>query len=225
MNADQEEIHMSLGLDCTIAYQLKKHNLRLFALPFDWTKIKNISSLIDIIDNDFFNFLNPDELTLEVQSDKFFSIHSKSNSNSKENSLIRIKHKRYNIFFPHEAISDTFNTSDMKIFIDKYSRRIERFRNILQNKQNKQIKIYIGLDKISEKSKENLKEKLKESLDRFSNYSNNFVLIFIEYSKYVTHINSNVFFDWKRDYIPFNEIFNKLLQIKDITNDNSTSEV
>jgi hypothetical protein len=190
-----DELHISLGLDCTLAYQLKKHNLRSFALPFDWANVKNISSLIDIINGNFFNFLKKEEWVQEPQSNKFFSFGTNDdNSISETKSLCRLSHRKYNIILPHEAINDTI---DFEIFINKYSRRIERFANIFKLYSN--IKIYVGVDKINDVDK----QKLNDSIDKFSNYSNNFELIFIEYSKYICAGE----FNWTREYIIFNDFF------------------
>ena len=186
-------IHISLGLDCTLAYQLRNHNLREFALPFDWSRIRSIKDLIYILDSDFFNFLNPDEWIQEKQSDNFVSCYD-----PQKKSLIRIRHKKFNIMYRHESIDDFL---DMTLFLEKYSRRIDRFRDFMRNQieNYKKIYIYVGVDKINKTDYESL-------LNCISNYTDkiiNFELILINYSVYKCEIE----FNWKRDYINFTDLF------------------
>lgn len=190
------DIHISLGLDCTLAYQLKNHNLRKFALPFDWSRIRSIKDLVEILDADFFNFLNPNEWIQEKQSDNFVSCYD-----IQKKSKIRLKHKKYNIMYRHESIDDFL---DLDMFLEKYSRRIDRFRNFMKNqsknksKNYKKIYIYIGVDKINKTDYERLLNCITKNYNIL-----NFELILINYSEYKCEIE----FNWKRDYINFADLF------------------
>jgi hypothetical protein len=50
-------IHIPLGGDCSVAYQLKKHGIRTASWPFDWCR-SSINQLIDCFQDDFQQFCN-----------------------------------------------------------------------------------------------------------------------------------------------------------------------
>lgn len=107
---------ISLGGNCSIAYQLNKYEYRETSYPFDWCNIK-ISQLINVLENDFEDF---EEIKILKFSDKH---HYDDNNGS------FILTNKYNIKFAHELI----NINDIDELKVKFKRRIERFK-LLRNK-------------------------------------------------------------------------------------------
>ena len=98
-------IIVPIEIDCAVPDILKKYKNRKFALPFDWVVTYN--GIKNIIENDIADFLL-------------------RNSVYRENNDIVVFNK-YDVKFIH----DKFNESD----IEKYNRRIARFKDLLNNKE------------------------------------------------------------------------------------------
>ena len=133
-------IFISLGSTCGIAYQLQQHNLRQNAYPFDWNKIPNLSIINKIITN---NFKDYSDFTIIKNNNS--NIYSYVDDNDDKNDLdtfdingccdtIMAKNI-YGVFSYHDFKMDDVNKyENVK---NKYNRRIKRFYDILNN--NKQI--------------------------------------------------------------------------------------
>jgi hypothetical protein len=106
--------YISLGSNCSVAYQLKKKNLKNDCYPFDWCKI-SILQLIEVLNNNFENYSN--SIIIKKISQKHSSIIS--------NYSLILKNK-YNIQFAHEID----NESKLSIFINKINTRIKNFTSI-----------------------------------------------------------------------------------------------
>ena len=223
----QEEFYVPLGLDCSLAYQLKKLELRKFSLPFDWISIKNIQIITNILDDDFKSFIDKSNWLLQKQSSKFNFFEDNKEDFQGLNgldgkggpfSLIRVIHKIYDLYLPHEAVNLEI---DLDLVIEKYKRRIERFRDLLKNPLKKK-KIFLGYYKKNKKDdkKDNSinlhleiekdKIKIKKSLLEFG--AVNFNLFIINYNDYdylipQKDLYPSFVFDWKRNYIDFEKIF------------------
>lgn len=183
-------IHMSIGCDCAVAYQLRKKKLVEEAFPFDWAKIDKIQMLCDVLENNFSIFF--EDYVLKNQSnnfDKFLDFEDINNVKSKIKMILKNK-----IIFPHEADEDIF---DFEKFKEKYLRRIDRFNNIVRNNDIKKIFVRADNTKISESDK----IKLDLCLRKYGCV--NFEIQFITYSDYVC-IGE---FNWKRDYIDWTQLF------------------
>lgn len=174
-------IHMSIGCDCAVAYQLRKQKLVEEAFPFDWAKVDKIQMLCDVLDNEFSIFFR--DYILKNQGDNFDSFGCKS-KNIKSKVKMILKNK---IVFPHESINEHF---DFDTFKEKYERRIKRFNNIVWDNNIKKIFVRADNTKISGSDK----IKLEESLKKYGCV--NYEIKFINYSDYVAEN-----FTWKRDYI------------------------
>ena len=183
-------IHMSIGCDCAVAYQLRKKKLVEEAFPFDWAKIDKIQMLCDVLENNFSIFF--EDYVLKNQSnnfDKFVDFEDTDNVKSKIKMILKNK-----IIFPHEADEDIF---DFEKFKEKYQRRIDRFNNIVRNNDIKKIFVRADNTNISESDK----IKLDLCLKKYGCV--NFEIQFITYSDYVC-IGE---FNWKRDYIDWTQLF------------------
>jgi hypothetical protein len=187
----QEVLHIPLGSDCSLAYNLQKFGLRKASYLFDWSKV-SIKQLIEILDKRFFNFLSIDEWDILEQSDMFPRnlLENLENAEHIEKSRLKIKHKKYGVVYPHESNGYEI---DMNFVIEKFRRRMERL--IVDLNSNIKKKIYVGSDKI--KSDEILQ--LNETLIRFG--CKNYELIVIDFSKYQV-----IDFSWKREYVNWNDI-------------------
>lgn len=177
-------VHISLGSDCAVKWNLNKYGFCCQTFPFDWCNTNHIKMIIDSLDNKFSNFfdyeikdqsMNFDNLILNVKSGKRIITNNK-------------------IVFPHESELDYLDEEKYK---KKYQRRIQRFVDVVQNKDIK--KIFIRAD--NKKLNNNNEQCLIDSLHRFG--VKNFVVKFISYDLYqVCEL-----FDWKRSYINWNKIF------------------
>ena len=100
-----------IGSDCSIADFCKKYKLRTCSLPFDW--VVTYDGVSKCIENDFIDF------TKNLEGNN-------------------IKYNKYDIYFYHDFINDIndINRKDDEI---KYTRRIERFQNILENSKEELI--------------------------------------------------------------------------------------
>ncbi len=201
--------------------------LRKFSLPFDWISIKNIQVIVDILNDDFKSFTDKSNWLLQKQSSKFnFFEDNKEDFNTPPGddgkggpfSLIRVSHKIYDLYLPHEAVNLEI---DLDLVIEKYKRRIERFRDLLKNPLKKK-KIFLGYYKKDNKMKDKIysinlhleiekdKIKIEKSLLEFG--AVNFNLFIINYNDYdylipQKDLDPSFVFDWKRNYIDFEKIF------------------
>ena len=103
-------IIISIGVDCGVAEMLKKYNLRKTAYPFDW--IVTYHGVSEIIKNNFIDYIP------EI-NDKTEIIDGKPNI--------------FNDLYGTKFIHDNF--PDKKEY-EKYERRIKRFNDILNSKED-----------------------------------------------------------------------------------------
>ena len=135
-----DTIYIPLGLDCSVAYNLRRLNLNYFSLIFDWSYIPNILDLIDIL-----LLLQYDNFNILLDESNYDKIEFKSNTHHYNNSIYathKLVHKKYRLQFNHE-ISAISTFSDFK---ERYYRRIKRFMN-LKNSDNQLIFIRLGTSK------------------------------------------------------------------------------
>ena len=174
--------YISLGMDCCLAYQFEKLNLKVFeTMPFDWCLSKNILDIIHIFETDWIHFVNKDNWIIEsINNDNF---------NLKDNiiSRYRAKHKNYKLIYPHDLLENNIN-----YFIDKYTRRINRLNNLLLDNI---IFIRIGTNK----DIKNIKKLENVLKSKFINSK----LQFINISEFKTT-------DWKRDNIEWKKLIETL---------------
>lgn len=100
---------ISLGDGCRTAGCLGKAGLRSFSGPFDWCTSPKLSSVLKIIEDDFKDFLQRDNLLWNSLSPTVFT------------------DKKYNFNFPHD-IKKSLDVEYEAVF-QKYQRRICKFRD------------------------------------------------------------------------------------------------
>ena len=217
-------IYIPLGIDCSIAYQLNKHGLRYFALPFDWSYTKNLLNIIELIDNEFSNFLpanntidelrklyeiieiktnnyllgQPFELLEQTQTEQTQTEQTQSVQieQTQTYSKYKLKHKKYNLILPHEFA--TINDEQIQIFIDKYKRRIDRFYKLNQHSQLIFIRLGTKKDlKYIDLLNETIKNKFNET---------KYLIKFINLTD-LSALNGPITTNWKRDEYDWLSIF------------------
>lgn len=190
---------ISLGGNCSIAYQLKRLGLRHKSYPFDWCKM-SINKLNKVLENDFENFS-------DIKIFKFSKNHLLENDDLLNDNGSYIVKNKYNISFAHELKTDT--EKELKKFKETLERRITRFKNLnadnltfiilnLENKQNDNLNAEI------------LTKNLKI-------YFNNFKLVYIgpnidiknKENKEIKYIklNINEWVNWQYSNLDWNNIF------------------
>ena len=171
-------IYISIGPHCHPAGNLKKLNLRKESLPFDWLLCKQLRGfeyVNDLINENFSNFT--------------------TNLIYNNEGIVISKNYDYVKFFHHDLLKNKSNCADDidqndKILIEVMNKRGKRFMNIISNKENKVIFIYML--KHSYLIKDGLinNNKLFQDMINFDNNSNikcNFkVLVYLaNYSNYL----------------------------------------
>lgn len=120
------DLVISLGEDCACTSYLRRFNLQDYSFPFDWLTKASFETRINLLVNDFENFLNKENLVLIPKP---------------ENTNVDNKHDYYkdtvlDFYFYRDFKS---NTNFEKEFIDvknKYLRRIERLYNAIESSEN-----------------------------------------------------------------------------------------
>lgn len=67
-NINQEPLFVSLGSHCRTAHMHRECGIRKAAFPFDWIISFDGEKLVDLLEEDFFHFLNPDFLKVSGQA-------------------------------------------------------------------------------------------------------------------------------------------------------------
>lgn len=108
-----ESLFVSLGSHCEIGHMLRANELRKAAFPFDWITTIDSERFLQILREDFKNFLNPLYLTVGSKGPGF------------------LLNTYYHIEFLHEGDfrGNTYYPNFEKLQ-EKYGRRIQRFREL-----------------------------------------------------------------------------------------------
>jgi len=161
--------YISLGSNCSVAYQLQKLNLKKESLPFDWIRVNSIKAVLDLIENNFSGFL--DDLVHVKDDEKFPFIDDTEEYFDKIQDKKTKIYKNQNIGFFHD-FKDGVSFEEVK---EKYDRRIKRFYEKIKEKS------YFIRDEI----------KFKESDIPIYNQLNKLIKNYNKESKLVLIINDN----------------------------------
>jgi hypothetical protein len=130
------DIIYSLGSDCACALYLNKNNLRSTSGPFDWVSNMSFNNRVQLILNDFKDYLKLSDLKNITPNDR---VH-----NTKYEVYINNK---LECIFPHDfAIDIPFDKSYNEV-LKKYQRRIDRFYNNI-NQKPKVLLIWFSLNSV-----------------------------------------------------------------------------
>ena len=179
-------LYISLGEDCSISYHLNLHGLREFAYPFDYALFKDVIKLISFIDDIF-----QDNISSFFDKSNWIFKELKKPTHLIENKITWSKYKAINKIYKCEYPHEFTDQLDWKNFVEKYSRRIDRLKQITKSDRsiifirgtnilnNKLIDNNIDTIKEYEKNNKLLEDCLKK---HFSNYKN---IIYINFNNYL----------------------------------------
>lgn len=186
-----EKVYISLGCDCSVAYQFRDLGLQQQTLPFDWMRIDKLYSVCDILESRFAGFATFEEYEIKYQSDNFDSFNVTG-----VKSRYKMIHRKYGFTLPHE-----YNNSSISIpeFEEKYSRRIARFNSIVLDATI--TKVFVRLDNGKDNKSRN---NLEEVLERYG--VTNYKVIQVIADDYKDLIPKEAPYSWQRHYIPWKDI-------------------
>ena len=125
------DIIYSLGADCACAMYMNKFHLRRASGPFDWLTHAPFKTRIDLILNDFADFLNMDDMRFLAKEPNMFN-DEKCDYYENTNHGLRFYHD-----FP---VGQPFGQTFPSVY-EKYSRRIARFYDNIE-KHNRVLLIW-----------------------------------------------------------------------------------
>ena len=192
------KIYIPLGNSCSIAYNLRLHNLRKLAFPFDWVRVANFNNVTRLIQNKFYGFLDYKNFKFKEFSDKFI-VNGEKGSYIYSNNYCSFYHEFNKLIEEH----------DFNMFKEKYSRRINRFLHFM-NSDNEIIFIREEFGKIKLSKINNFINTINEIYPNL-----NYKLIIITNQKVnFSHKNLKFYYsetrvrDWKRPELNWIDIFN-----------------
>ena len=119
------DLVLSLGEDCACSGWLRRFKLQNFSYPFDWLTSASFENRIELILNNFSNFLNKEDL-YPIEKPKAGPVDEKCDYWAD---------KRYNFYFYHDFLrEEPFETEYLKVK-EKYKRRIKRLYEQISNKK------------------------------------------------------------------------------------------
>ena len=146
---------ISLGLDCAMAGMLDECEVRTVSLPFDWLDGADVETRLKLIQNDFADFFNKEDLEQIVFQD------------DPQRDKDRYKNKRTGLNFHHDFVKGKNFDEDFIEIDKKYKRRIKNFNAII-----KRGAIYFVLDRKGNLNIDNIKsivENIKSNIVIISN--------------------------------------------------------
>ncbi|MCH5296319.1 MAG: hypothetical protein J1E85_01470 [Ruminococcus sp.] len=105
---------ISLGCFCSVALELEKNGLRDASYPFDWLITRDFSKVLHLIETNFDNFLNEDNLIQSISSRNYYYDEIQK------------------IWFYHDFSSNSDLHSQMDDVKEKFNRRINRFYSAIK---------------------------------------------------------------------------------------------
>ena len=117
---------ISLGEACDVKYQLeakfKEHNKIQETYFFDWI-VSDFKTVLSVLSGDFLKKFKKDNLIIDNKNNKYSS------------SLVTIKD--FSAFSSLHDLPKIYNDKDIDEFINKYTRRHDRFINLIKNNNEK----------------------------------------------------------------------------------------
>ncbi|QGR53941.1 papain-like cysteine peptidase [Moumouvirus maliensis] len=123
--------YISLGSTCGVSYQLQKLKMRGEAMPFDWIKTVELSSIINVLESGFLKFLNFDSLKFHNESIKHPVLSTDDFKENTDNTKSYIYKNNLGMIFYHDFNAEIKSDNDENyiMFRDKYVRRFDRLSN------------------------------------------------------------------------------------------------
>lgn len=209
--------YVSLGSNCTVAYNLHKHNLRNNAYPFDWSK-SSITQLLYALTDNCKRYINTLEITNFSNSYPYINCINLESELFSQIGTYKCKNI-YGFTLSHELIKKL----DFITLKDKIESRIKRLYSLKDNKDINNI-IFIriethlvkpnaykkNIDILIEQLKKlsgTKKYKLKLILHIDNNNMFNILLNYIEENKIELYFYDEFTPDWKMEMINWDKIF------------------
>ena len=130
--------YISVGHDCSTATTLKSLNLRNAAYPFDWTEI-SFASFEQCILNNFKQF----HKNIHINKSKQRVIDHYGIQFPHDYPTVNSPKLMDGTYYPEYKICDDYEKYTDQV-LEKYGRRIERFRNTMADKSRPLIVLYRG---------------------------------------------------------------------------------
>ncbi|AGF85338.1 papain-like cysteine peptidase [Moumouvirus goulette] len=123
--------YISLGSTCGVAYQLQQLKLRGEAMPFDWIKTCNLSSIIEVFGLGFSKFVEFDSLQFHSESIKHPVLVTDDFEETLDNKKSFVYKNSLNMIFYHDFNSkfSSCNDENYTTFYNKYERRFNRLND------------------------------------------------------------------------------------------------
>ena len=167
------DLIVSLGEDCACTSYLRRFNLQDYSYPFDWLTKASFETRIDLIVNNFENFLIKENL---VKMEKPQTGADEKHEYYHDKKLDFFFYHDFECTFEGENEEESFEKQYLSVK-DKYNRRINRFYRQI-DKSNNILFVWWSRDKIQPKDIiENGYEKL---ISKFKD--KNVYILLIEYS-------------------------------------------
>lgn len=132
-------IYVPIGSSCKPTWYLHRKGYRTMAFPFDWT-VTPIKSAIKLINNNFEDFLNIENLTFLKPTYRLLFKDDENNPELSEDIVTPVYDKKYHILYVHDFSKK--GKTDFSLVKEKYSRRVHRLQKILNDSNNKVCFIY-----------------------------------------------------------------------------------
>lgn len=116
---------VSIGEACICSESLRKSLMQIKSYPFDWLLSHDIFTNLDVVLNDFQDFLNKDYLIKTIEN--------KPNDDNKKNWSYVYKNTKYQLDFIHDFKYGVDFEENYKNVLNKYQRRINRFYKSIED--------------------------------------------------------------------------------------------
>ena len=166
------DLIVSLGEDCACTSYLRRFNLQDYTFPFDWLTRASFTTRIDLICNNFENFLRKENIYKLG-----FPYNTRINCEHADYEDKKLEFNFYHDFNKNLEFTDAFN--DVK---NKYNRRIARFYNLAEN-SNKIL--FVWWDRSNKIESDTIIESYKRLSNKFPKKDVYLLLIF--YSEIENH--------------------------------------
>lgn len=132
---------VSIGEACVCSESLRKSLLQIKSYPFDWLASNDILTNLDIVINDFKDFLNKDLLE-QKNTNKTLDANQRNWRDTYRNT-------KYNFVFVHDFDYNVSFEESYPNVLKKYQRRIDRFYKSIEE-ANSVLFVYIERPKTNE---------------------------------------------------------------------------
>jgi len=121
-------IFIPIGQDCEVAHYLRRKKLRSQAFPFDWN-CASLEMVLNVLSSDFEGFL--DDIYIGKKIRRMYFEDNGVDIKILNEFIYPIIDKKYGILFPHDY--DNIDDNTLAKVKDKYNRRIQRYRETINN--------------------------------------------------------------------------------------------